>query len=150
MADNAYVRLVGGDELIAALKRVGVNVRGELRAAGQAGAKEIQERANAAAPGPHVETHVEQSSGSMVTVSIGPDKEHWYYRFAEYGAQAHEITGGPLLAFEGDQGVVITASVDHPGRAAAPFLRPALDEGADEATDALGARLRRTIEEVRA
>lgn len=141
------VRLEGGEELLRKLERLDVNVKGALRAAGEAAADVIQGVANSRAPGPHVETDVLRATGSFVEVAVGPDKEHWYYRFHETGAAPHEITGSPL-AFEGDVGTVITSQVAHTGMAAAPFLRPAMDEKQDDAVDAAGDRLRLAVEAV--
>lgn len=147
MADVMQVRLDGGEELLAALRQMNMNVKGELRAAAMMGAAVVQEVANAKAPGPHIETEVTKTTASGVEVSIGPDREHWYYRFKETGAAAHEITGQALLAFEGQSGIVLTPRVSHPGMGASPFLRPAIDEKGDDAADAAGAALRRAIEE---
>ena len=141
---SVSVTLDGGDELIARLRAMGANVRRELRAAGIEAAQEVEDRANALAPGPHIIHEVLSARQNEVTVAVGPDKEHWYYRFAETGAKPHSIGGG--LAFEGDQGLVVTESVQHPGRADKPFLRPALDEGAADATEAMGARLRAVVD----
>lgn len=142
------VRLEGGEELLRKLNELDLNVKRELRAAGVAGAEEIRALANGMAPGPHVEIDVVRTTGTVVEVAIGPDAEHWYYRFHERGAVAHEIHGAELLAFDGASGLVITPRVSHPGMAAQPFLRPAMDENEGPATDAMGARLRAAVESV--
>ncbi len=142
------VKLEGGDELLAKLRRIDGNVKATLRAAGLAGGQVVADVANGMAPGPHIETDVVSVAGSRVTVAIGPDSEHWYYRFVESGAVAHEINGAALLAFEGDSGFVVTPRVSHPGMAARPFLRPAHDSTHDEQRDAMGDVLRRAVESV--
>lgn len=76
---------------------------------------------------------------------IGFDKEKWYWRFFELGAKAHAIKGDPLV-FEGYQGLVVTRGVAHPGMAARPFLRPALDTEKDEAIKVMGEIVRRKVE----
>jgi HK97 gp10 family phage protein len=140
------VKLDGGDELIAALRRMDANVKAELRAAVSAGAEIVRDAANGLAPGPHMAMQVVKATASVVEVDIGPKAEKWFYRFFETGAAPHEIRGRALLAFQGEQGLVVTPGVSHPGIGASPFLRPALDANESAATDEIGAKLRSTIE----
>lgn len=139
------VRIEGGEELLRKLKKLGVDVRGVLKAAALAGAEEIRVPANRAAPGPHVVAEVTESRKEYATVGIGPDEEHWYYRFMETGATAHEITGAPL-AFEIGGDLVVTGRVGHPGMAARPFLRPAFDRHKGAAEKGVGEKLKKVIE----
>ena len=78
---------------------------------------------------------------------IGPDADHWYYRFAETGAGRHEIKAAPggALVFEGREDTQFAKKVDHPGFAARPFLRPAIEGRQSDATHAAAAELRRII-----
>lgn len=147
MAAGITVTLEGGEALIEALRRLEADIVGALGAAGAAGAVPVVDAANSRAPGPHIEAEVVGVSEKRVTVKIGPDKEHWYYRFAETGAAAHEIAG-PLV-FEGREGLMRTASAHHPGMAAQPFLRPARDEKQGAASDAMGASLRAQVAALR-
>lgn len=149
MPNVSSMRLEGGEELLDALNRMDVSVKGELRGAALAGAEIVAEVAKSMAPGPEIEAQVSQASALLVMVDVGPDAEHWFYRFYETGAAAHEIQGAALLVFEGREGTVVTPHVSHPGMAAQPFLRPAFDESQDSARDTMGARLRSRIEEVR-
>jgi len=137
------VTVEGGDEVIAALKRLGRNVDAEVGAAVEEGGEVIRQEANRLAPGPHVVMEVEEGKG-FASANIGPDEEHWYYRFFETGAGRHLITGTPL-AFEGKRGMVVTGAVDHPGMAADPFLRPAFDGKQGEARDRVEARLKKAV-----
>lgn len=139
------VTIEGGEELLRKLRQMGMDVKGALKAVALEGAEEIRQAAAQDAPGPHIVAEVVEQNDRSVTVAIGPDKEHWYYRFIETGAQAHEITGTPL-AFEGDEGSVITGRVRHPGMAAKPFLRPAFDHHKDDAKASVGEKLRKIIE----
>lgn len=150
MSDRIEVTLEGGEELIAALRELDLSVRSTLRSATLAGAEVIVAAADGLAPGPHIDAEVTSASASKIEVAIGPDEEHWYYRFFETGTQPHEIEGSPLLAFEGDEGWVRTRQVAHKGMAARPFLRPAHDEKSQEAQDQLGAVVRERIEQVKA
>lgn len=138
------VRLEGGEELLAALRKLEADIEGALRAAALAGAQPIVAAANSRAPGPHIEAEVVSVSGSRATAAIGPDKEHWFYRFFETGAAPHEIEGSPLV-FAGREGMVRTARLSHPGMAAQPFLQPAFGERQDEANSAMGASLRSQV-----
>ncbi|MBK8211567.1 MAG: hypothetical protein IPK78_18080 [Rhodospirillales bacterium] len=85
-------------------------MKAALRAAMLAAFGPVVDTANAKAPGPHIEAEVVSATENRVTVAVGPDKEHWYYRFHERGAAAHEITGVPLV-FDGRAGMIRTANV---------------------------------------
>ena len=147
MGSSFDVKLEGGEDLIAALRRMDVNVKSELRAAVSAGAEIVREAANGLAPGPHIAMRVAKATQTVVEVDIGPKAEKWHYRFFETGAAPHEIKGKPLLAFQGERGLVVTPIIPmHPGMGASPFLRPALESNEGTATDAVGAKLRSTIE----
>ena len=144
------VKVEGGEELQRKLRRLKGEVNAALDDAAMAGAEVIRRAANSRAPGPHVEAEIVERTKLGAEVNIGPDEEHWYYRFAETGATAHEEK--PLnreaLAFLGEGGDKVVTSVDHPGHPADPFLRPAIDGNVDEANRAVGERLRQAIEGV--
>jgi len=145
MAKGANVTIKGGERLLARLERLGVDVNQALEAAAVAGAMVIANGANPRAPAPLIDVEVVERGKGRVTVDVGPPDEKWYWRFKETGAAAHEITGSPLV-FEGDEGLIITAQVQHKGMAADPFLRPAFDEEKDWATGAVAKRLRQAVE----
>lgn len=134
---------------------LGGNVRGTARAAVRAGARVIQTEAEANASaigsggGKHTAIKVKQKKAGLIEAMIGPSKRKWWYRYFETGVTAHEITGGPLV-FEGDEGLVVTGAVAHPGLAARPWLRPAFDTQDDAAVEAVGEFLRQAVEERRA
>lgn len=148
-------RIEGVEELVAALSALADRASGVLMEAVLAGAQVIADEANLNAPGPHVETAVDAIGPGSVSVAIGPDKAHWYYLFAETGAQPHEIearrkqilTG---FGWSGDAAIFDAAGmggvVDHPGIVAQPFLRPAVDNKGQAAIDALADRIREEIE----
>jgi len=142
---RGVARVEGIDELVQKLHQLGADVKEELEAAVVDGAEVIKKEANRLAPGPHIDTEVEESSDTHVTVAIGPVEEKWFYRFFELGATAHEITGSPL-AFEDEGELVVTRRVHHPGIAARPFLRPAFDKNKDKAIETAKKRLRKRIE----
>ena len=140
------VRLEGGEELLEKLRSLDLSVKAELREAGLAAAERIRAAAAGMAPGPHIRLRVARQTATMVVMEIGPDADHWYYKFFETGARPHEIVGNPTLSFEGRSGRVVTRRVQHPGMAANPFLRPAMDAEEGGARDEFGARLRARIE----
>lgn len=133
--NRVRVRIEGGEELLKKLERMAEAARGEaLVQAAESGADAILQRANELAPGPHLVMESRPVGGS-VEVRIGPDKEHWFYKFFESGAQPHEIDpkkAGALI-FEGRNGLVMTKSVSHTGMRAQPFARPAMTERQGEA-----------------
>lgn len=148
MSDQIRVELEGGEELRAKLQELGQKAAGVLEKAGQAGADVIVRAANERAPGPHIESEVVEVGTSSVVVAVGPDDDHWYYRYVEFGAGPHDIQGHPLVVFYGDEGLAFRPGVRHPGMGARPFLRPAIDESEDAAIAALSEVLRREIEKV--
>jgi HK97 gp10 family phage protein len=147
MADSLKVQVEGVDELARQLRRVGVSTQQALCVAVLAGAEVIRAAANPLAPEPVIDTEVEESTKERAVAAVGPPKDRWFYQFFETGAQSHDITGSPLV-FEGDEGLVITGRVRHPGMVARPFLRPAFDSRKRAAQDKVGDELRRAIEGV--
>lgn len=164
----------GGEELKAKLRALGQAVVGINREAALAGAEVIEDAAEMRAPGPYISKEVVREDENQVEVAIGPDKKHWYYQFIETGATSHEIKAGrsarrearqrdffgvianydadkasisaARLAFVGSNGLVITEKVNHPGMAARPFMRPAVNEKRDVAKDKAGEVFREEIE----
>jgi HK97 gp10 family phage protein len=136
----------GGEELMAKLQQLGLNVSQALEVAAHAGAAVIVQGANEGAPAPLIMAQTKERTKNRVSVDVGPPEEKWYWRFLEKGAQPHEIKGTPYVAFKGDEGLVITGSVNHPGTGARPFMRPAFDSRSGDATEAVGAHLRGVIE----
>lgn len=128
-------------KLQAQLKRLESVARKDvMEKAVTAGAEVIRDEANVLAPGPHIELSVPTVTNTNAIAHVGPDAEHWQYRFMELGATPHEITGAPLV-FWGDDGLVVTRSVSHPGMIAEPFLRPAAEEKSQQAQEAMAAVL---------
>lgn len=148
-------KIEGGEQLLKELAALGGNVRSTARAAVRAGAKVIQAAAESNAQGigggggKHTAIKVSQRVKGTIEAMIGPSKRKWFFRYFETGTTAHEITGAPLV-FEGDEGLVITGGVSHPGMPANPWLRPAFDGQQDAAVKAVGDYLVQAIEERRA
>lgn len=129
-------RVQGLDDLTDKLRALRVDLRKVLPAAVMAGAEVIAEEARAKAPGPHVYAVPARTvRKGEVAAAVGPDREHWDYAFAEFGARPHEIRPRrrKALAF----GSRVVKRVEHPGVPERPFLRPALDEHWPEAVAAM-------------
>lgn len=152
------VEIEGWEELILNLNAL-ADLRVEiLVAATLEGAKPVLDEANRLAPGPDIKVKVEVDKGGKVaTARIGPDEEHWFYRFFETGVTPHEINAlqskkkNPkgFLAFEGEKGLIFTKVVKNAGGVAAkPFLRPALDHQKDAVVARVRAALWAAIREV--
>lgn len=115
-----------------------------LEPAARAGAEVVRQAANQDAPGPHNEINMKRVSQKKAEAEIGPDKEHWYYLFEETGTDAHEITPSKKKALTWPGGPMVKR-VSHPGRAARPFLRPALDNNLNKILNAMSNVLRQVI-----
>lgn len=116
-----------------------------------AGAAVIRDEADVRAPGPHNVAEIVERKDlrDVVTAGVGPDKDHWHYRFSETGATPHEIkVAQGAIVFYGDQATpFIGKSVQGAGGTVAkPFLRPAVENKGAAAIDAMGKVLREGIE----
>lgn len=145
MGKNMTITVRGGEALAAKLKRMGAEASAALELAAEAGMAAIESAAEPLAPGPHLESETTERKQNVARVEMGPDKEHWYYRFSEYGAGEHDVVGNPFLMFKGNAGTVVTRKVVHPGIKARPFLRPAFDGRRKKAQRNTGQVLRRVI-----
>ena len=174
------------------LRRLGQATRVDVtKEALEAGGMVIHDAAEQKAPGPHIEIKVMRgselakrwrSSGAQGIkadgwyVAIGPDKAHWYYRFAEYGTKTHGVRRRSTRRMQGlrKQGMKASAARKQQigkrtvgstkpamvftingklifarkvrGVAAKPFLRPAADTQGNAAVQAMGKVLKREIE----
>ena len=148
MVKVSKIRLVGDKELKQKLELLQGRARAALMTSAEAGASPIQDEMQMLAPdGTEIFLGNQKLGDGTAEVDIGFDEEKWYLRFFEYGASDHEIKGSPL-AFEGESGLVITGSVQHPGMPAKPFMRPAADNKKDEARDAAGDVFRKEIDKL--
>lgn len=150
------VKLEGGEELLAKLRECGVNAKKSVAQAVKAGAEVIAVAAVEGAPPTHrkgkrVSTRVTARKPDHVTVSVGPTKRHANLILFETGVAPHEIRPetAAALVFEGDEGLVITGGVSHPGMPARPWLRPAFDTRREAAEQVVGETLRQAVEEAR-
>ena len=128
MPKNPLVHLEGAEELNRALRSVGDRAGGiTLRNAAEAGADVIAEQARANAPrdtgalAEGITTQAGRIQQGRAVINIGYRKAQWYGQFVELGTEH---------------------------AAAHPFLRPALDSTATEATDTIGAVMRAALKDV--
>jgi HK97 gp10 family phage protein len=119
------VRVYGVKALIRKFESLEESVAGQtLEQAAMAGAEVVRQEASRRAPrrtgmlAGHIVAELKEGSAERVSVAIGPDKDAFYGMFQELG------------------------TVHHPAQ---PFLRPALDEKANEATRAVGWELGRAV-----
>lgn len=155
MANTTTVKIEGGENLLKELQALGGNVRSTARTAMRNGAKVVQAAAelNAASIAVHAGKHTRIQATSLamgvITMAVAPSKKKWYFRYFETGVTPHQIRGKPLV-FMGDSGLVVIGSANHPGMAAKPWLRPAMDSTSPAAVAAIGETLRTAIEARRA
>ncbi|BDG59639.1 HK97-gp10 family putative phage morphogenesis protein [Caldinitratiruptor microaerophilus] len=130
----------GARELIRAFDRLSDELKGQVLAeAAKAGAEVIRAEASRRAPrktgdlARSIVAEVLEQAPGKVTVGVGPDKDRFYGRFVEFG---HALVRGARKA----EKKVVGHVPPH------PFLRPALDEGAERAKQAIADELKAAIE----
>jgi HK97 gp10 family phage protein len=128
------MKVEGGDKLARKLQMLAEETaREHMREAALVGAEVI--RAEAAAKSPRrtgtlagdIQKEVKKQTKSRVDIYVGPGEKAWYGRHVEDGHAL--VIGGKKVG-------------DVPPH---PFLRPALDEKAEEAQEATAAELRRRL-----
>lgn len=131
MADELKVEIQGLDEVVDALKQIGVDAIAAVELIALAAAEPAARAVAAKAPGKigdDIVTETTEKSAKRVTVSVGPSKKQWFARFVEYGTTPHTVTARRQRALKlYGLGDVFRKSVDHSGTAAKPFMRPAFD-----------------------
>lgn len=141
------MRLQGFDELSDRLMAMPKEVSGaHLRDTALEGAEIIREQAAKNAPvrtgnlaNEIVTEVVREVEGSSVTVAIGPSKKAWYGKHVEEG-HAVVAPGQRKVARAAMKSGQVLERV--PPK---PFLRPALDEKEQEATQVMAARIKRRL-----
>jgi HK97 gp10 family phage protein len=145
MSIRVTAKIEGGEQLLRALKEMDADLDRVLEAAALEGAEVIREAAISRAPGDHIEVEVKEVKRGHATIEIGPDKDHWYYKFFETGTSAHEVRPVNRKALQiTPEAYAMFASPS--GMAARPFLRPAFDEKQAAAEAAVGDKLREAVE----
>lgn len=141
----------GVDEIRRRLERLGVDTAQEyIREAGREGAKVIQEDASERIQlGPHRD-HLRDSivieetreQDGRIDFAIGPDKDHYWGRFVEFGHAVVRVTN----RIKGPSGRTKRRITINLGQVPPhPFLRPALDTKRREANQRVAEILRRRL-----
>lgn len=137
------MKVEGGDKLARRLQMMAEEVaKTHMREAVLEGAEVIRAEAAEKAPrktgtlASDIQKAVKKQTKNRVEVHIGPGKKGWYGRLVEEG---HAIVRGGYRRFKKNPSNVIGHAPPH------PFLRPALDEKADEANEVVAKELRRRL-----
>jgi HK97 gp10 family phage protein len=152
---NRNINIAGGKALAEFLQTLPLKLeRNIMRSALGAGARVIVNEAKNNVP---VDAGDLKASGKVVTNSkrgyveanarFG-SKKAWYGRFVEFGTAPHLIKGknGGMLKFTARDGKSVeTPQVSHTGAKAKPYLRPALDSKAEEASRAVANKIRERL-----
>jgi len=113
-----------------------------------AGAEIVKRAAESKAHGSvaqHIEIETIFVGQGLPKVLIGPDKDHWYAAFQEFGAKRHTIKIGAGKKILSDGSEVFGREVNHPGVTAKPFMRPAIDDNEAQVKAAMMAVIRRRL-----
>lgn len=149
------IEIKGALELERALKELPDKIaRNILRAALRAGGKVILERARAEVP---VQSGALRDSlrvstslrGGVARASVKAGSGRAYYaHMVEFGTRRHWIKpkNRKSLFFAG----IAREVIDHPGANDKPFMRPAFEQGASAATDAVADYIRKRLEKLAA
>ena len=92
---------------------------------------------------------VRETIGAEGVAEIGPSKATaWRARFIEYGTRAHLAVAqtAKILVGGEDGSTVFGTQVRIPALSARPFMRPAYDEGIDQAQEIIGAFIMKALE----
>ena len=141
MADN--IQITGMEELNKVLKKLPDRITRNILSAGvRAGAQVIRKAAIVKCGGGKKDIAIRKARSPKGTVAykIGPSKEKWYLKFREFGTYGG-FTGQYKFAPRWKGG-----GHTPNGQAARPFLRPALDENATKAIQAMGKKMGQRIE----
>jgi HK97 gp10 family phage protein len=144
---KTVIKIEGVENVVAELKKRGMNVSRGLEAICTAGALVIESEAKGNVGGTIGEEMMHETTArtkTKVEVAVGPSKKAWFGKFVEFGTASHRVlpVESKALKFQGRY----AARVAHPGGAARPFLRPALDTKKPQAEAAMGRKAESIIE----
>lgn len=130
---NVRVEIENLEELKRALANVENGMKNVLAKAVLAGAEFVEMEANADGPGPFNAKELTVNRKTRAEAAVGPDKDHWYYKFQETGVQAHTVRPSQAEALQIDGDYFAMARPG--GFSARPFLRPIIDTRSDDIQD---------------
>ncbi len=155
------IKLEGLDEVIAELRKRGMDAAAGVEEICHAGATAVREEIESRAPGRFAENMVQvttsKDGANRVTVTVGIRKDSYIARFLEFGVQPHSIPRAGkvpapgvkpkrrkrlrVLRFNGRY----ARRVNHPGFAPRPFMRPGYEASKDDAQDAMSDKTKKII-----
>ena len=144
---KAEIEIDGLEETLQQLKDVGFMIYESTDKAALAAVNVIESAASERAPRPGIIEHKKswaRGRGKVeYTIGVNDSYETYFYIFFETGVTAHEIKPrerSGLLSFIDENGDKKAVKIvkHHPGFAARPFLRPAIDTKKDAAVQAAG------------
>ena len=149
MADELKVEIQGLDEVVDALRQIGVDAVAAVEAIALAAAGPVAQAVAAKAPGrigEDIVTETTEKSEKRVTVSVGPSRKQWFARFLEYGTTPHTVSARRERALKlYGLGNVFRKSAGNTGTSATPFMRPAFDTGQDAAQQRAAAAAKKAV-----
>jgi len=121
--------------------------RNIMSSAVRAGANVIKERAvrNLGAKKRDILVRRSRAPKGTTKYKIGPSSDKFYLAFKELGTAPHTIRAKDKKVLS-DGSTFFGKEIFHPGQKREPFLRPALDEGARAAVEAMAQRIRQRLE----
>lgn len=140
------IQIHGMEALNKAFKKLPDRIAGNVLAAGvRAGAQVIRKAAIENLGGAKKDIVISKSRSPKGTAKykVGPSKDKWYLKFKEFGTKPHTINSKGIMT---DGMTVFGRTINHPGQAAKPFLRPAIDEKSHAALQAMGKQMGKRIE----
>jgi len=153
MKSSSSFVLEGADELIAMLQKLSDIAAGAaVMEAVLEGGKVLEAEIESRAPGPNIIMVPDMRSikRGYAGVSVGPDRDHWFYRFFETGAGPHEIEASLAEALLLVGGNLRERVMNHPGMAADPFMRPGFDASEEKVKVVIGRELMERLKRARA
>lgn len=144
-------RFKGGAELQKALNQLPAKLeRNVMRSALRQGANVIRDEARSNVPvktgalKKSIKVSTRARRGQVTATLKAGGKDAFYAHMVEYGTAPHDIAvkSKKVLVFE-DGGKATRAR--HPGISPKPFMRPAVDDKADEAVQAVANQVRKTL-----
>jgi len=150
MSNDFSIKVEGTEEIIAALKRLGAEATDIATDATMAGAEIARaEAANKAAQTSQrladgMLKELDTTKSDEVVVKVGPNKDLFWSRVVEFGAEPHHATPDQAKALQTDLDQ-FAANANHPGVEARPFLRPAADATASAVQAEIARQLKKRL-----
>ena len=149
------IKIEGLEEVVRELERRHGDVMAGVEAICHAGAEGVQKEIGGRAVGrlgPATIKETTQRMPAKVTVSVGVQKKlNYIARFQEFGTKQHEMVAKRLKGKKRRAKWAMTTPyglrrrVEHPGQGKRPFIRPGFFASADEASTAMGRKVKSVV-----